>query len=80
MHMASSRLTNCSQGRLVSAYALSLCQRSEETLILWSQSQSHRHVAMIPKWYHEDMPLAERAEPEPSAPGYSYIRSAPEPA
>lgn len=58
--MASGRVTDRAQGRLVTAHPLGLRKGSKETLILRSQSQSHGHVPMVPKWYHSLIALSVR--------------------
>lgn len=69
LHMASSRFTDRPQGRLVRAHPLCLRQRSEETLILWSQSQSHGHVPEVVSLGHAaEMSGAAGSSPCPCAP------------
>ncbi|OLT16793.1 hypothetical protein BJF80_05660 [Serinicoccus sp. CUA-874] len=51
-----SRLPDGPNGRLLLAHTLSLGQSRQRSLILWRQSQSHRHAIMVPLWYLASIP------------------------
>jgi hypothetical protein len=73
MGMASCRLTDRTKCCLVPAYPLCVRQSSEELLILWSQSQGHSHVPMIPEWYRTHMLVMERTQDDTDAPPESPL-------